>query len=126
MKPNFISYAAIFAFSIFLMSCRTVVCYGPSGRAKAELTQKEITAEILNAARDIAPSNKLVMRKKTQTAWLYVWTKSRKDIAKQTIRANPNLKLLQVEKSPVLIDDMIVLFAPDLKTVRWMGLEREL
>jgi hypothetical protein len=108
---------------IFLIcSCRSVVCYGPSKQARERMTHEQIVSEVISLAKQNAPMSKLSVRTKTQTAWLFVWTKAGKNSVKEAIRSNPNLMLMQVENAHFMIDDAVVLFTPGIRTVRWMGI----
>lgn len=108
----------------FLSCSRSCICVGPSRQAGAAMSDDQVLSEIAAMARRTAPMGRLVWREKTRTAWLFAWTDSGKDEIKTAIRANPNLQLVQVERSIFPFDDTMMLINPRMRTVRCLGLGR--
>lgn len=107
------------------LSCgRSCLCIGPSRRVGLALSGDQALDEVAALARETAPLHRLVWRENTRTGWLFAWTEGGRDEIKAAVRANPNLQLLQVERSIFPLDDLTMLFNPQMRTVRCMGLGR--
>lgn len=111
--------------ALSILSCsRSCICVGASNQPGVLMSNDQVLSEVTAMARQTAPMNHLVWREKTRTAWLFAWTAAGKNEIKTAIHANPNLKLLQVERSYFPLDDLMLLINPHMRTVRCMGMGR--